>query len=63
MKNTALKEYLAATDPAALNTGVLAYLASLEEVAKVAPSIARAIVYELRDQRKLLIPPLSAGNG
>ncbi|NLM38219.1 MAG: glycine hydroxymethyltransferase [Firmicutes bacterium] len=54
MKNSALKEYLATTDPAALNAGFVAYLASLEEVAKVAPNIARDIVHELRDQRNNL---------
>lgn len=54
MKNSALKDYLAATDPAALDTSFIAYLASLEEVAKVAPAVARHIVYELRDQRNNL---------
>lgn len=46
-----LKAYLAATDPAHWQTGLIAYLANLTAIAEVAPAVARDIVYELRDQR------------
>ena len=51
MANAAIQDYLAKTKPADLNEGFLAYLASLSAVAKVVPSVARDIVFELRDQR------------
>lgn len=36
------------------NPGFIAYLASLEEVSRVSPKVSRAIVSELRDQRRNL---------
>ncbi|HBG15772.1 MAG TPA: glycine hydroxymethyltransferase [Firmicutes bacterium] len=54
MANSAVNDYLATTKPTDINGGFLAYLANLTEVAKVAPSIARDIVFELRDQRSNL---------
>ena len=51
MANAAIQDYLANTKPADLNEDFLAYLASLSAVARVAPSVARDIVFELRDQR------------
>ncbi len=51
MANAAIQEYLAKTNPAELNADFLAYLANLTAVARVAPSVARDIVFELRDQR------------
>ncbi len=54
MNNSALKAYLDATDSANVNPGFIAYLASLTEIAKITPTIARDIVHELRDQRNNL---------
>lgn len=51
MANAAIQDYLAKTKPADINEGYLAYLANLTAVAKVVPSVARDIVFELRDQR------------
>jgi glycine hydroxymethyltransferase len=47
----AVTEYLSRTKPENVDTGLLAYLANLTMVAKVAPAIARSIVKELADQR------------
>jgi len=44
--------YLNRTQPADIDTGFLAYIASLTEVARRAPDVARAIVQELADQRR-----------
>jgi glycine hydroxymethyltransferase len=43
--------YLASTSPDKVNTGLLAYLCNLQEVAKSAPEIAASIVKELESQR------------
>lgn len=52
--NNAISEYLSSRSGAEINTGFLAYLANLTEVAKVAPNIASSIVKELSDQRSNL---------
>jgi glycine hydroxymethyltransferase len=46
-----IKAYLERTDPSKLDAGFLAYLASLSKVAEVSPTVAKAIVQELADQR------------
>jgi glycine hydroxymethyltransferase len=51
MPSSAVNEYLASARPEDLNTNLIAYLASLDSVASVAPEIARGIVQELADQR------------
>lgn len=38
----------------AANTGMIAYVASLEQTAKVAPQVAKSVVQELHDQRRNL---------
>lgn len=53
-KNSRLTRYLSKTPKQELNTGTIAYLASLDHVGAVAPSIADAVVQELRDQRSHL---------
>jgi glycine hydroxymethyltransferase len=50
----ALQEYLRSTAPDRVDSAFVAYLASLTEVASVAPDVAAAIVHELRDQRRNL---------
>ncbi len=50
----ALQEYLRSTAPDRVDTAFVAYLASLTEVATVAPDVASAIVHELGDQRRNL---------
>jgi glycine hydroxymethyltransferase len=47
----AISEYLSTHSGPAIDTGFLAYLANLTEVAKVAPNIAGSIVKELAEQR------------
>ncbi len=54
MSQTALLDYLAQTPRESINNAVVAYLANLSETAQIAPSIARAIVQELADQRSHL---------
>lgn len=54
MSSQALHQYLAQTPAAKIDAGFVAYLASLTEVAKVEPMLARAIVQELADQRSHL---------
>jgi len=49
-----LVDYLKKTSPENVNTGLLAYLASLCQVARVNPAIAQSIVQELADQRSYL---------
>ena len=51
---SAVSAYLARTAPENISSGFLAYLASLTEVARVAPAVARSIVRELADQRSNL---------
>lgn len=51
MTNSPLITYLNATKPAEINPAFVAYIASLSEVAKVTPNIAKTIVQELSDQR------------
>jgi glycine hydroxymethyltransferase len=46
--------YLKKTPPEKTDTGFLAYLANLTEVARQAPAVAKAIVQELADQRRYL---------
>jgi len=54
MSICAIQDYLAKTKPEHIDAGFLGYIASLTEVAKVAPQIARSIVQELCDQRNHL---------
>lgn len=54
MSKSPLHSYLEGTQPELLNTATIAYLANLTHTAQVSPSIARAIVHELRDQRSHL---------
>jgi len=54
MINSALKTYLEKVKPDEIDSGFLAYLANLSEVAKVAPNVAKSIVCELRAQRSNL---------
>ncbi|MDR2767744.1 MAG: glycine hydroxymethyltransferase [Treponema sp.] len=49
--NNPVSEYLASADVSKIDTGFLAYLCSLCEVASVAPEIAASIVRELQNQR------------
>lgn len=51
MKENPVSEYLSRTDPESVNSSFLAWLASLSQVAQVAPSVAASIVSELADQR------------
>ncbi|MGE5581364.1 MAG: glycine hydroxymethyltransferase [Bacillota bacterium] len=51
MANSAIQAYLEKTVPDRVNPGFLGYLAALTEISKVAPLVAKHIVYELRDQR------------
>ncbi len=51
---TAIQEYLQGLNPENVDPGLLAYLASLEQVNRVAPRIAAAIVSELAAQRSSL---------
>ncbi len=46
-----VQAYLEKTGTANLDAGALAYIASLAEIAKVSPDVAKAIVQELADQR------------
>jgi len=54
MSNNILSSYLSSVSPDKIDTGLVAYLANLSEVAKVTPSIAASIVKELADQRSNL---------
>jgi glycine hydroxymethyltransferase len=54
MSHTALHAYLSKTPADQIDAGVVAYLASLEKVQEVAPSVAASIVQELSDQRTYL---------
>jgi glycine hydroxymethyltransferase len=47
----AVEEYLSKTSGDGPQAGALAYLANLEQVATVAPNVARSVVQELHDQR------------
>jgi len=51
VSNCAIAEYLSQTQSEQVNAPLLAYLATLTEVARTAPGIAKAIVQELADQR------------
>lgn len=51
MSPNAVQEYLSKRKPDDIDVGVLGYLSNLEQVAKVAPNVARSIVQELADQR------------
>ena len=54
MTNKVIRAYLDKTKPEMIDAGFLAYIASLEEVSKVAPEISKSIVNELKDQRSNL---------
>jgi len=54
MSTTPLSEYLKYTPADKIEPALVAYLANLMMVAKVAPEISRSIVNELRDQRSNL---------
>ncbi len=54
MSSSPLSSYLSQTAPEKIDSGLVAYLANLTEVAKVAPGIAKSIVKELADQRSNL---------
>lgn len=54
MSNNAITAYLRETPPNAIDVGFLGYVANLSEIAKTAPSVAKAIVQELADQRRYL---------
>jgi glycine hydroxymethyltransferase len=54
MTSNAITDYLSGTKPEKINSGFLAYLANLTEVARVAPCVAASIVKELADQRSNL---------
>ena len=51
---SAIAAYLERTPSSELSSGPLALIASLEEVSKVSPQVARSIVQELSDQRSNL---------
>ncbi len=54
MPSHALQQYLVRTAADKIDTGFVAYLASLSEIAKQEPLLARSIVQELADQRSHL---------
>lgn len=54
LTTTALQEYLETHAADGLEPGFVAYLASLTEVARIAPNVARGVVQELADQRSYL---------
>ncbi|MDG5816347.1 glycine hydroxymethyltransferase [Chitinispirillales bacterium ANBcel5] len=54
MSGSALSSYISNTSPEKINTSMVAYLANLSEVGKIAPQIAKSIVQELADQRSNL---------
>ncbi|MFP4490002.1 MAG: glycine hydroxymethyltransferase [Spirochaetaceae bacterium] len=51
MSSSAVREYIKNVGIESLDAGALAYIASLEKVAKVSPETAASIVKELEDQR------------
>ena len=52
MKNDAVALYLKSTGPEKIDTGFLAYLSNLSEIARTSPEVAASIVKELENQRK-----------
>lgn len=54
MSSSPISAYLRSTPPEEIDSGFLAYISNLTEVAKSAPRVARAIVQELADQRRYL---------
>jgi len=52
MNKNPVTAYLASTKPENIDTGLLAYICNLTEVAKTSPEIAFSIVRELENQRK-----------
>ena len=54
MPETLLSAYLKNTNPDQIDSGFLAYIASLTEIAKISPAISKSIVQELADQRSNL---------
>ncbi len=51
MPNAPLNAYLSRNQPEQIDSGMLAYVANLTQVASVAPQVAASIVQELADQR------------
>ncbi|OQY45564.1 MAG: serine hydroxymethyltransferase [Anaerolineaceae bacterium 4572_78] len=51
MQHSPIIAYLSETSPDKIETGFLAYLANLTEVAKVSPETVKSIIKELADQR------------
>jgi glycine hydroxymethyltransferase len=54
MKESSVKRYIKQVGIEQVDTGCINYIAGLEQVSEVAPSIARSIVQELADQRSHL---------
>jgi glycine hydroxymethyltransferase len=54
VQSAALREYLTNKKVDDLDTGLIAYLANLSEISRVAPGVAKSIVQELADQRSNL---------
>ena len=54
MSSSPICAYLKTASPEQIDAGFLGYIASLTEIAKVAPRVSRAIVQELADQRRYL---------
>ncbi len=54
MSSNAIAEYLSQTKPENIDPGFLGYVTNLTELARVAPTVAKAIVQELADQRTYL---------
>ena len=52
MNKSPVTAYIESTKPENIDTGLLAYLCNLAEVAKTAPEIAASIVLELENQRR-----------
>ncbi len=51
---SAITDYLQKNSPESIDSGFVGYIASLTEVSKVSPDIAKTIVQELKDQRSNL---------
>ncbi len=54
MSSNAITEYLSSTPLDKIDSGFLAYIANLTEVAKITPQVAASVVSELADQRSNL---------
>lgn len=51
MPQSALSAFISGRNPDQIDSGMIAYLANLTEISKVAPAISRSVVKELADQR------------